>query len=84
MRHARRSMPEPYVILLPGHRALTNPGQPGCMVGAGRRVLRWGHVLLFYSCSSPLLELGQNHSKPSCVQLPMGKGNMELEKRNKS
>lgn len=36
--HARHSMPKPYPLLPPDHRALTNPGQPGYMVGAGRRV----------------------------------------------
>lgn len=42
------------------------------------------HVLLLCSCSSSLLGQGQNRSKPSCVQPPVGKGNVELEKRNKS
>lgn len=38
----------------------------------------------YFSYSNPLLELGQNRSKPSCMQLSVGKGNMEPEKRNKS
>lgn len=42
------------------------------------------HVLLFYSFSSCFLGLEQNCSKPSCVQLPVGKGNTDPEKRNKS
>lgn len=86
-RYARHSVPKPYPLLPPGHRALTSPGQPGRMVGASKEGPLIGtgfHVLLFYSCSSSLLGLGQNRSKLSCVQLPVGKGNMEPEKGNKS
>lgn len=56
-------------------------------MGASKEGLLMGtgfHVLLFYSCSSSLLGLGQNRSKLSCVQLPVGKGNTEPEKGNKS
>lgn len=84
---AGHSRPKPYPLLPPGHRAPTNPGQLGRMVGAWQEGLSMEtgfYMLLFYSCSSSLLGQGQNHSKPSCVQLPVGKGNMELEKRNKS
>lgn len=76
---AGHSTPKPYPLLPPGHRALTNPGQLGRMVGGWQEGPSMGtgfHMLLFYSCSSSLLGQGwgKTAANPAACSCLCGRG----------